>query len=484
MPEPCTTDRVRRWDRRARNLAGAFLGSAVFALAGLAGCSHEEPPARPNVLLILSDTTRADRIGCYGNERGLTPAIDGLAADGVRFDAAYSHAPWTLPSTASLLTSLHPTEHGAGGKVPEFTGLDAGVETVVEVFRDAGWRTGAVVNVDFLASSFGLAQGFEWVDEQWFPSNSKVRRATPTTDAAIEWLSAREGEPFFLLVHYFDPHAVYDPPVDYRRRFASPEDRETEEFVFGTRRDMMALRQGQLELDAGTIARAASLYDGEVAYTDAEIGRLLEHLGRSGRDEETIVVFTADHGEEFLDHGGFEHGHSMFDELLRVPLIARWPDGPRGRVVEEIVRHIDVAPTLCRLAGLPVPDSFAGASLLEVRGDRPVLAHGNFWGEPRTALVSGGYKLIVDAQQRGALFDLSADPRERKNLVLEEPDVVQRMQGELRDMETRLRAAAAGERVELTPEVEEMMRSIGYLGDEDAAAPREGDRGVSSGADE
>lgn len=454
---------LARWKAFARKARPAVASCALAA--GIASCSGSTDVERPNVLLIISDTTRADRIGCFGNERGLTPAIDALAADGVRFAAAYSHAPWTLPSTASLLTSLHPTEHGAGGQVPEFTGLDADAESVVEVFQEAGWRTGAVVNVDFLAASFGLARGFDWVDEKWFPSNSNVRRATPTTDAALGWLRESGDEPFFLLVHYFDPHAVYDPPGDYRKRFASAQDRDNEEFVFGTRRDMMALRQGQLELDPEVIARAADLYDGEVAYTDAQIGRLLDHLKTSGLDERTVVVFTADHGEEFLDHGGFEHGHSMFDELLRVPLIVRWPGGPRGRVVDEVVRHIDLAPTLCGLAGLPVPEQFAGASLLDVRADRPVLAHGNFWGEPRTAFVSGGYKFIVDAQQRGALFELSGDPREKKNLVLERPEVVERMRRELETMEAHLQAAAAGEPIEMTPEVEEMMRSIGYLGD-------------------
>ena len=194
--------------------------------------------------LIAIDTLRADKLGCYGSTLGATPCIDELAASGVLFEHAYSHAPWTLPSFASMFTSLYPQQHGAGGQLPDFRGLSSEVHTVAERFRDAGFATAAVVNVDFLDQAFGMTRGFEHVDFKAYPNNVQVRPAKRTTTAALQWLRNRPDEPFFLLVHYFDPHLVYAPPKKYRLRFASPADRESTAWVFGRRQQIVAYRQG------------------------------------------------------------------------------------------------------------------------------------------------------------------------------------------------------------------------------------------------
>ncbi|MCA9002663.1 MAG: sulfatase, partial [Planctomycetes bacterium] len=283
-------------------------------------CS-KAPKPKPNVLWIVVDTMRADRLG---GERGLTPYLDRLGSRGVVFESAYSHAPWTLPSMASMLTSLHPKEHGAGGRLGSFQALRKDVSTAPAVFARAGYQTRAIVNVEFLKEKYGVTRDFESLDLVAFNNNVEVRNAEATSAAALEFLEGAGTEkPFFLFLHYFDPHAVYDPPQPFRRRFAAQPDREGGEgrTLFGTREHMMALRQGQLQLTPEWIGRAARLYDGEMAYTDAEIGRLLDRLGDMGLLENTIVVFTSDHGEEFLDHGNFEHGHTVFDELIHVPLV-------------------------------------------------------------------------------------------------------------------------------------------------------------------
>ncbi len=441
---------------------------ALFALAAACGPAQ---PERPNVLLVIVDTLRADKLGCYGNERGLTPNIDRLAAEGAVFESASSHAPWTLPATASLLTSLYPRQHGAGGSLPRFTRLGRGIDTLPAVFRRAGYATASIVNVAFLGPDFGLTRGFEHVDVKSFESNRRVRRAERTTDAALGWLDQRDAaRPFFLLVHYFDPHAVYDPPQPFRRRFAAAADREREDFVFGTREHMIALRAGRLALRADVIARAEALYDAEIAYTDSHVGRLLEGLDARDLGSSTAVVFTSDHGEEFLEHDGFEHGHTLYSELCHVPLIVRARGAPAARVPQG-VGHVDVAPTLTELSGLPTPDTWVGSSLLPLLADpaapgRAVVAHGNFWGPPLTSWRQGGEKLILRAEvPDGApeLYAWRADPAERDDLAAARPERVNELRAALSAFERVLPAAAPGARVELDAERLRELETLGYV---------------------
>ncbi|MCP4664205.1 MAG: sulfatase [bacterium] len=478
-PPPST----RRHPKRSAAILSSALGLVIPCLAFL-GAACTVTDERPCVLLVVIDTLRADKLGCYGNPRGLTPAIDQLAREGVVFERAFAHAPWTLPSVASLLTSLHPQEHGAGGWLdlsglpaggptrPRFQGLDAEIETLAERFHDAGYATAAVSNVDFLAEEFGLAQGFEHVDARRSDNNRDARTAAATTASALDWLSGHRRRPFFLMVHYFDPHAVYAPPPAFRRRFAAPRDRTSEAFVFGTRQDLLRLRGGRIEPDRAVLARAERLYDGEIAYTDSEIGRLLAGLDELRLKTSTLIVVTADHGEEFLDHGGFEHGHTLYDELLRVPLILRLPSVLPPQRIARRVRLIDVAPTLCELTGVAVAESFTGRSLLAPEAeltDRPVLAHGNFWGPPLMSWYSGPYKLILTPGPAGAeraeLYVPTQDPGEQRDLSSVEPQVVERLKAELREQRRWLVARARGTEIELGPQERERLRALGYLGE-------------------
>ncbi|MCP4592697.1 MAG: sulfatase [bacterium] len=455
-----------------------WCGNVLVALGVLIsgqGCDRSAESAdrrQPNVLMIVVDTLRADKLGCYGSPLGLTPQIDAFAAGGTRFETTYAHAPWTLPSFASLLTSTYPVEHGAGGQVGRWRPLRGSARTLAECFRDAGYATGAVVNVDFLTQPFGMNQGYAAADYDFHaPSdNVNMRDATATTSAALGWLGRRDDRPFFMMVHYFDPHVVYAPPATFRRKFASPEDREGSNWVFGTRGDMMGLRRGTRRLEPEIIRRVEKLYDGEVAYADQQIGRLLAELNKLGLADSTIVMITADHGEEFLDHGGFEHGHTLYDELLRVPLIMCYPPRlPRGTVVAP-VGQIDVAPTLCALAGIDPEPSFAGRSLLPlVDGgaweDRPILAMGNFWGPPLSGLRMGDHK-IVRMPNGISLYRVSSDPRELTDLASSVP-VRESLEAKLAQViaaaAARGAGAGAGSTVILSPEELERLGSLGYL---------------------
>ena len=424
-------------------------------------------PAAPNVLFIVTDTLRADRLGCYGSEAGLTPYLDQLAAEGLRFSDASSHAPWTLPSIASMLTSLHPAEHGAGGSLGGFKLMDPGVTTLPAVFKGRGWRTHAIANVAFLGEAFGTTRDFESTDIVAPTSNLEMRMASATTQAALDWLDKRDERPFFLFVHYFDPHAVYAPPSPFRERFASGVD---ESFVFGTRKQMVDLRAGRLNVPAGVIRRAERLYNGEVAYMDAQIGRLLDGLDARGLDESTVVLMTADHGEEFLDHGGYEHGHTLYRELTHVPLILRYPGRVSPGVDTTSVAHVDVAPTLCELADIAPPEQFLGRSLLAGASGapdaepRPILAHGNMWGEPLTSWREGRYELIVGAGGRQELYDLESDPLQKRNLAQEMPDRVTELRRGLDRVQLALEALHRGQALDLAPEVLESLKEFGYVG--------------------
>ncbi len=391
------------------------------------GCpSQPPPPTGPNVVLIVVDTLRADALECYGGRANVSPRIDALARQGVRFQAAFAHAPWTLPSFAALFTSLPPQAHGAGGNVREgWRALGEEHTTLAERFEDKGWSTGAVVNVDFLTAPFGMTQGFDDVDARISNDNQSVRRAEPTTDAALSWIDAhridgQESKPFFLMVHYFDPHAEYDPPPVWRARFAEAVDKQSTAFRFGAREHVVRHRGGQMPLDAATLARARGLYDGEVAYTDNAIGRLLDGLAARGLEAGTIVVLTADHGEEFGEHGSWEHGHTHYDELLHVPLVVRAP-GVAPRVVHEPVGLVDVAPTLCSLASLTPSPAFRGrdlAAALRAQSGLPPLtcltAYGNFWGAALSSWRDAQWKLI-EGGPAPQLFAWTRDLRERED---------------------------------------------------------------------
>ena len=427
----------------------------------------------PNVLLVLIDTLRADKLGCYGNDLGLTPNIDRLAAQGCLFEKAFSHAPWTLPSVSSLLTSTYPVRHGAGGRLDSrggLTGLASDVRTMAECYADQGYDTGAIINVLFLSPKYGIGRGFADYDFQPPRKDQRVqRRSTEVTDSALTWIKAqkqRSGRPFFYMVHYFDPHLTYDPPARFREKFALPADRTVDPDLFGTERDMIKLRQGRLDPSLLPLYRLEHLYNGEIAYTDEQVGRLLAGLQEMGLDDSTVVVLTADHGEEFLDHRGFEHGHTLYDELIHIPLVIRYPELVRPGRVRAAVGQVDVGPTLCGLAGIQPESTFQGESLEpliygESTKDRAVLSQGNIWGPSRTSLRYDGYKLITGAGE-AALYHVAVDSRERRDVSGEGGQ--QALRVEMSEvMRSLLSRAGQGEAVDLSSDEVKSLRALGYV---------------------
>lgn len=424
-------------------------------------CVRQSGP--PNLVLISLDTTRRDHGSVYGYGRETTPNLERLAREGVLFALAYAPAPTTGPSHATLFTSLHPITHRVvkNGRV-----LVSGHQTLAERLRERGWTTAGVVSSYVLDARFGWDQGFELWDDDFeratattmVPSGEGVevfdRTADATTRRALTWLESERdaSRPFFLFVHYMDPHEPWVAPPEFVQRF----------------------RTSEVSADgvSGLIAR----YDAEIAFTDHQIGELLAGLERLGLAADTIVAVSADHGEGLLQHGELHHGTQLYEEQMRVPLLLRWPRGlPSGRVIDGAVSLIDLTPTLLDLAGVApgAGDGMQGRSLVPVIEGREAIdrtrpiflfrpSNTEIPGE-QYAVRQGDWKLIRGpGEGRRELFDLSQDPREREDRAGAEPAradaLEQHIAAWLREHERPDPAPGA-----VSPEDLERLRALGYV---------------------
>ena len=431
----CVSFAALRWLASMRvsraGIATLLILATWFLVAKGAGAAARRPGAdlqgvRPNVLLITIDTLRADHLSSYGYSRNTSPNLDALAKRGVLYENAIAQAPNTHPSTAAILTSRYPSDLGGN----PFKYIPYPTPTLAEAFRNAGYRTAAVVSNVWLRSGMGFDQGFEHFDEtsamsEFYADGTRVawKNASDVTEAAIEWLEARRTGPFFLWLHYLDPHHPYEPPPEYREAFstsyseqsaflrelaAKPTGEQTNELI--------QIGQGKIQVTDAEFAAIVDQYDGEIAYTDAQVGRVLDFLQSRGLTDDTVVAVTADHGEEFRDHGGWGHSHTLHRELLHVPLIVAVPGGPSGQRVPSIVRLIDLAPTLLARSGLPAPSNMRGTDLAALGGDRAAVSMLTQRNE--IAVEVGGTKLLSDvARTHPRLYALTSDEHEHVDLA-------------------------------------------------------------------
>jgi len=386
------------------------------------------------------DTTRADRLGCYGYAAAKTPHIDSLAARGVRFANAYSPVPLTLPSHASILTGKYPFAHGVRNngsyKLPPEE------LTLAEILKSRGFVTSAFVASFTLDSRFGTAQGFDFYDDTFDSREAlKTFRSERTADRVsssfLKWLGENRGKRFFSWVHFFDPHLPYSPPEPFRQEFSGHP------------------------------------YDGEIAFMDQEIGRIMDSLERAGLFERTIIVLAGDHGEALGEKRELDHGLFIYDSTLRVPLIICGPFLPsRGAVVKSRVRLVDILPTVLELLQIDPPADLSGESLLPIiqgreSEDRASYAETfypreNYGWSELLGLVDGRWKYIH--APRPELYDLANDPGETKNLVEEQDRTAVELSRKLSALAAQKKSGdeRAGRR--LTSEEESKLRSLGYLG--------------------
>ena len=437
------------------------------------GAASEGPPpvrtgaARPNVVLYVADTLRADYLGAYGHAAPTSPRLDGFAREAVLFEDAWAQASWTRSAMASVLTGLHVGSHGVDR---EDRVLPAEAETLAEVLRAGGYRTGAFVANHLLGGRFGFSQGFD----AWNPGAQTLYGALASDLAreALAWVDSGP-RPFFLYVHTMEPHAPYTPSAEDLRPFAL-------DAYQGTTDTRALLRLGQLgTLDPDGLRFLRSRYEGEVHQNDRAFGGLVDGLRARGLDDKTVVVFTADHGEEFLEHGGTEHAKTLYQEMVRVPLVVRMPGGrPGGRREKGTVQQIDLMPTVLGLAGLPPPRALPGRDLrVRLTGSpAPETPAPVLFSEERFAVVdkvaarAGDLKLIFNndgpalwrAKAHLELYDLASDPLERRNLAASRPIAVAFLERRLEAFR-KAQAQGAAQSVALSPDEREQLRALGYV---------------------
>jgi len=458
------------WSSRVQSfqIAAAACGIAFIGCDGASQPprSSDTQPLAPgvlrgaNVLLVTVDTLRADRVGAYGSGRGLTPTIDSLANEGLRFDRTYAHVPLTLPSHASLLTATYPTRNGVRDngafRLPENR------STVATALESAGYRTGAFVGAFVLDARFGLNRGFDVYDDRMRSHGSDLelaeRPAEQVFRAAARWIldgqadaaTARPGElsiratdkKWFAWVHVYDPHEPYAPPEPYQSRYSG------------------------------------APYDGEIAYADAALGAFLARLRTAQALINTLIVLASDHGESLGEHGERTHGLFAYDATLRVPLVMWAPSRIRPGVFSDPMRLIDVVPTLLDLVGEPpLADADGRTVRPAIAGERPFDDRESYfealnasltrdWA-PLTGVVRGRHKLIDLPLPE--LYDLSADPGEQHNIYAQRQEIA-------RDLESRLdrtvKSAAASSPAPIDADADARLRSLGYIVASDPRAAR------------
>ena len=396
------------------------------------------PPPRLNLVLVTIDTLRADRLVCYGYSKIETPNLDKLAQRGVLFENAVTHTPLTAPSHASMFTGLYPTVHkirDTGGFV-----MQSSHQTLSQVLQQQGWDTAAFVGSSVLKKHFGFNRGFAvYDDEMPKPDPRQVsgdyadRRAEEVVNKATAWLASQSGKPYFLWVHLFDPHSPYNPPSPFREKYR------------------------------------ASPYDGEVAYTDRQLGRLFGAVAQKSPPENTLIAVLSDHGESLSEHGEYTHGVFLYDSTLRIAFLLAGPAVPKGLRVTQQARVIDLLPTVLELMGLKAPPGVQGASLAPAFTGKPLPASYSYmetlypkinmgWAELR-GIRTDQWKYI--RAPKPELYDLLHDPAESTNVIASHPV-------ELQQLEANLKAVAGGVEKVATTMVDQrtltQLRSLGYLG--------------------
>jgi arylsulfatase A-like enzyme/Flp pilus assembly protein TadD len=440
----------------SRGLSSTKLILAACLFVGL--CLHAVPSSsvdkktagasggqrtHPNVVLITIDTLRPDRLGVYGNRNGLTPRMDALAADGTVFLHTIAQVPLTLPSHTTLLTGTYPMWHGV--RDLSTSGVGHGIPTLAEIFKGNGYRTGAFVSAFVLNASWGLNRGFDHYDDGFTAgsaataSKSSLERPAPATlDAALRWLKTNRASRFFLWIHFYDPHAPYTPPEPYKSRYENQP------------------------------------YDGEVAYVDSQIGRLVDALKEFQCYDSTVVALTSDHGEALGEHNEEQHGYFVYNATVKVPLILKQVGSKIADRSETVATLVDVAPTLLHAAGYSpaTVKPFQGKDLLSSRaGDaKPPLAYAeslypssSFGWHSLRSVQNDRYHYIETT--RPELYDLSADPGELRNIVHERQAVAAVLKQDLAGLESRYQASGNTEGVrEADPERARKLQALGYVG--------------------
>lgn len=476
-----------RTARKGRRSLRRSIG-LLFALSAMSGCFGRSPEARPNIVLIVLDTTRADHLSIYGYKRDTTPHLAAFAEEAIRFERAYATSTWTVASHASLFTGLLPVTHQA---TQENLRLDQELDTLAELLSRAGYETVAFTNNSWISAVTELSQGFEKVYALWRDRQRPEGDGLPhpTNRAVSEWLRARlPDRPFFLFINYMEPHWPYKAPLMYQKRYidpgTSPKVVERSGFpaIFWYLRNRHAPEE--------VLRTRSGLYDAELAYLDATLGELLDSWRELALLDEALVVVTSDHGENLGEHGHQGHSFALYDSTLRIPLLIRQPGGKAGGTLrQDPVQLTDVFTTIASAAGIETLDErVVGEDLLSapLPEDRPII--GEYY-HPKTFLARfprtpaaekalapfkrrirsiqiGPDKLIWGSDGRHELYQTREDPGEADNRIERTPERARRLETRLAEIVERLSRPITKPQPsfsEMDPETIENLRALGYL---------------------
>ena len=439
---------------------------------------------RPNVLFLSIDSLRADHVGSYGYERDTTPVIDALAENGLLFERTYSTTSWTLPAHTAMLTGLPDSAHGV---VSVDDRLPDGLVTLAEIFQNAGYKTAGFYSGPFLSREFGFAQGFEqYIDCTSYGLDSDDKKATRAhqqshvdiTNPNIFWkvsheLTRNDERPFFYFIHFWDVHYDLIPPPPFDRMFFPEYKGSFKGHNFRHNPDF------KVGMNRADFRHVIALYDGEIRFTDTTISMILDRMRAMGALENTLVVVTSDHGEEFLEHGNKGHRRTLYEEVTRVPLVFHMPGTLKPKRIKAPVSIVDIAPTILDIVGLANESEAMGRSLLPLaKGDQDATispAMSELTAPPRapnvSSLVVGHDKIIRDKKRGDYYFDLKNDPGEINGEPLDSSDQGKTMTETLDSVRSAAKAyskrfdkeRAEKKATEIPEKTVEQLKSLGYL---------------------
>lgn len=407
-----------------------------------------------NIILITIDALRADHLGLYGYSRDTSSGIDFLGRQSLVFENAYAHSPWTRTSMASMMTSRYPREHGVLTEAKNDF-LDESFKTIPETFSENGYDTAAFITNSNLKSDFGFQQGFDHFEDRIINLRTEY-----VCKLALNWMKKRENK-FFAWIHLNEPHDFYEPPGKYISLFIKPKDGYIHPRA--TSREWMTrhrMQDGRFNLTKTEIEWMKALYDGEIRYVDDELSRLLRELSESGILQNTILVITSDHGEEFLDHGYLYHGQNLHDELVKIPLLIKAP-GIKPAKIEEPVGLVDVYPTLTAMAGISHETPTRGTNLLTPNISRIIYGETDFRTWHQSMIIQDNVKFIHDWESNSTRkYSLNQDPVEKEP---EKPSETEKQKNIELIKSYRINVHEPAGKNTVSPETLEGLKNLGYM---------------------
>jgi len=457
--------------------AGVFI--SIFVLINILNFGQKlfNSPSGPNVILIVPDALRADHLGCYGCSRPTSPQIDKFAADALFFEKAMSNSPWTKPSIGSVFTSRYPHEHKAFSWMDNLA--DEGL-TLAEVFRNGNYATFAIQTNPSITEKHNFKQGFQYYHEMVLEKGETV------TSSFNSWVKKHKKKPFFAYLHYMDTHVPYNAPQEFSQIFGL---KDYTFFTPGEFRTMDVRLLGEMGLSKNDKQSLVNLYDGAIKYFDSNFAKIVDNLKKLGILNKTIIILTSDHGEEFWEHDGFAHGHTIYNELLHVPLIIGYSSRLPGRHIKSYVQLLDFFPTILSLAGIKNDfelrgKDLASAVLANKQINEEILFEGILFGSEKKGILKDGWKLIEDTGKKNKdtfhplgdltkykfpkyergfeLYNINQDFSEKHNLINNYPQIATNLKKHLLAFRMSLPDFNEPRKTKLKEKLDDL-KSLGYI---------------------